>query len=240
MRTASLVIGLLALLCSGPAHAIEGEDDPLEGFNRAMFSFNDGLDRWVLEPVAKGYDVVVPDPARAVLLELLQEPARPHQQRERISAGQAAERRLRPRPLHGQHHDRPRRIPRPCDLLRPRTPRRGLRPDARRVGRAARPVPRDPAPRPDHRPRHGRCRRRFVIDPDLVLPRHRRDRRLARVRHHQLPLARARGRAERPQRFARLLHLRPQWLLATSRNRCCATRRNPTRESDDALYFPDE
>jgi phospholipid-binding lipoprotein MlaA len=62
MRTASLVIGLLAVLCAGPARATEGDDDPWEGFNRAMFSFNDGMDRWVLEPVAKGYDFVVPDP----------------------------------------------------------------------------------------------------------------------------------------------------------------------------------
>jgi phospholipid-binding lipoprotein MlaA len=62
MRTASLVIGLLAIVCAGTAWAGDGEEDPWEGFNRAMFSFNDGLDRWVLEPVAKGYDFVVPDP----------------------------------------------------------------------------------------------------------------------------------------------------------------------------------
>ena len=61
MRTASLVIALLAALCAAPAGAQE-DDDPWEGFNRAMFSLNDGLDRWVLEPVAKGYDFVTPDP----------------------------------------------------------------------------------------------------------------------------------------------------------------------------------
>ena len=61
MRTASLVIALLAALCAGPAWA-EEDDDPWEGFNRTMFSFNDGLDRWVLEPVAKGYDFITPDP----------------------------------------------------------------------------------------------------------------------------------------------------------------------------------
>lgn len=41
----------------------EGRDnDPLEGFNRAMFSFNDTADRWALKPVARGYRAVTPDP----------------------------------------------------------------------------------------------------------------------------------------------------------------------------------
>lgn len=34
--------------------------DPLEGFNRAMYSFNDTLDRYFLRPVAKGYRYVTP------------------------------------------------------------------------------------------------------------------------------------------------------------------------------------
>ena len=49
MRTASMVMALLAALCAGPAWARKTHD-PWEGFNRAMFSFNDGLDHWVLEP----------------------------------------------------------------------------------------------------------------------------------------------------------------------------------------------
>ncbi len=36
--------------------------DPWQGFNRAMFSFNDTLDRWFLKPLAKGYKAVMPDP----------------------------------------------------------------------------------------------------------------------------------------------------------------------------------
>lgn len=36
--------------------------DPFEPFNRGIFSFNEGLDRWVLEPVAIGWDTVMPDP----------------------------------------------------------------------------------------------------------------------------------------------------------------------------------
>lgn len=44
------------------------EPDPLEPMNRVVFGFNDHVDRWVVEPVARGYDRVVPDPVeRAVL-----------------------------------------------------------------------------------------------------------------------------------------------------------------------------
>ncbi|MBR7800810.1 VacJ family lipoprotein [Undibacterium sp. FT137W] len=36
-------------------------DDPLEGFNRSMFSFNESLDESVLKPSAKAYQAVTPD-----------------------------------------------------------------------------------------------------------------------------------------------------------------------------------
>jgi phospholipid-binding lipoprotein MlaA len=38
--------------------------DPIEPWNRAMFQFNDKLYFWVLKPVARGYNVVVPEPVR--------------------------------------------------------------------------------------------------------------------------------------------------------------------------------
>src|SRR5262249_26000573 len=38
------------------------EYDPWQGFNRKIFPFNDTLDEWVLEPVAKGWDYVTPKP----------------------------------------------------------------------------------------------------------------------------------------------------------------------------------
>ena len=37
------------------------EYDPWEGFNEKMFDFNRRLDRYVLKPIAKGYNFVVPD-----------------------------------------------------------------------------------------------------------------------------------------------------------------------------------
>lgn len=56
----------LLVLTSIPAHyssaSTEARTDPWQGFNRAMFNFNDRLDRWFLQPLAKGYKAVTPDP----------------------------------------------------------------------------------------------------------------------------------------------------------------------------------
>ena len=38
--------------------------DPWESYNRAMFAFNDGVDRAIVRPLAEGYVAVVPSPAR--------------------------------------------------------------------------------------------------------------------------------------------------------------------------------
>lgn len=49
------------------APAVAGQQttrDPLQGFNRKVFVFNDHLDRWILKPVAKGYDRVTPEPVQ--------------------------------------------------------------------------------------------------------------------------------------------------------------------------------
>ena len=50
----------LLLAFSQPATAAT-EEDPWEGFNRAMFSFNDAIDGAILKPVAKGYKAVTPN-----------------------------------------------------------------------------------------------------------------------------------------------------------------------------------
>ncbi len=36
--------------------------DPWQGFNRAIFTFNDTIDRWFLKPLTKGYKAITPDP----------------------------------------------------------------------------------------------------------------------------------------------------------------------------------
>ena len=55
--------GLLLAVLLSPGVVMAGSDqaDPLEGYNRVMFSFNDKADQWVLKPVAKGYRYVMPD-----------------------------------------------------------------------------------------------------------------------------------------------------------------------------------
>jgi ABC-type transporter lipoprotein component MlaA len=44
----------------------DGNDpaDPFEGFNRAMFAVNEGLDKVAIKPVAQGYDAVTPLPVK--------------------------------------------------------------------------------------------------------------------------------------------------------------------------------
>ncbi|MGJ3242251.1 MAG: MlaA family lipoprotein [Opitutales bacterium] len=48
----------------GPEEETAPVSDPLEGFNRSVFRFNDLLYRNVLDPVADGYDWLMPDPAQ--------------------------------------------------------------------------------------------------------------------------------------------------------------------------------
>lgn len=40
--------------------------DPLEGFNRLMFGFNDFLDTWIMVPIAKAYRFIMPETIRVM------------------------------------------------------------------------------------------------------------------------------------------------------------------------------
>ncbi len=63
-RLATLsAIALMAVLQAGCATS-GNPRDPIEGFNRAVFAFNDGLDKALIKPVAQGYVAVLPQPAR--------------------------------------------------------------------------------------------------------------------------------------------------------------------------------
>lgn len=59
VAVALVVAGLL----SGCA-SLGNPKDPIEGFNRAMFAFNEGLDSAIIKPVATGYEAVLPSPVR--------------------------------------------------------------------------------------------------------------------------------------------------------------------------------
>lgn len=63
-----LTLGAGAIL-AGCASTTDGQrtsqiDDPFEGTNRAVFSFNNAVDDAVIHPVVKGYRAVVPKPGR--------------------------------------------------------------------------------------------------------------------------------------------------------------------------------
>jgi phospholipid-binding lipoprotein MlaA len=67
MLAKSLVTLALAASLSGAAIAGDNPNDPAEGWNRAMFSVNEGLDMVIAKPLAQGYDYVAPLPVRAVV-----------------------------------------------------------------------------------------------------------------------------------------------------------------------------
>jgi phospholipid-binding lipoprotein MlaA len=61
-----LEIGLIltALGMLGGCATSGNPKDPLEGYNRVMFEFNEGVDKVILKPVATGYKAVMPEIAR--------------------------------------------------------------------------------------------------------------------------------------------------------------------------------
>lgn len=61
----TILVSALGML-NGCATAgnLSNPKDPIEGFNRAMFAFNDSVDKAVVKPVAQGYVLVVPSPLR--------------------------------------------------------------------------------------------------------------------------------------------------------------------------------
>lgn len=70
-RTGKFVLILLVLLLAGCATQqttlTDPERDPWEGYNRNIHAFNMGFDKYLLRPVATGYDRVMPDaPQRGV------------------------------------------------------------------------------------------------------------------------------------------------------------------------------
>ncbi len=63
----SLLLTLTIALTTASCASVNGpspEYDPFESYNRAMFSFNDAVDRTVIKPVAAAYRDYVPSPIR--------------------------------------------------------------------------------------------------------------------------------------------------------------------------------
>ncbi len=60
----SAALALMFAAIAGGCASSNTPGDPFEGFNRAMFGFNEGVDNAVLKPIATGYRAVMPEPAR--------------------------------------------------------------------------------------------------------------------------------------------------------------------------------
>lgn len=61
-RTLILLMVVSSTACTtlqGP----ENPDDPYESYNRSMFAFNEGADKYVIKPIAEGYNYVMPEVA---------------------------------------------------------------------------------------------------------------------------------------------------------------------------------
>lgn len=58
----AFIAAACALVLGGCAGA--NSKDPLEGYNRAIFSFNEGVDKFALKPIAQGYEAAFPLPGR--------------------------------------------------------------------------------------------------------------------------------------------------------------------------------
>lgn len=60
---AAKIVPVIATVAAvtGSSLSLAAEDDPWEGFNRAIFRFNDTLDTYALKPIAEGYQKIAPD-----------------------------------------------------------------------------------------------------------------------------------------------------------------------------------
>jgi phospholipid-binding lipoprotein MlaA len=67
MRTAALALAAASLATGCATGPDRKPGDPLEPMNRAIFNFNDALDRTVAVPIAKGYQKVTPQPLRQAI-----------------------------------------------------------------------------------------------------------------------------------------------------------------------------
>ncbi len=74
---ALLCLPALALLAGCATTGPKTPGDPYEGFNRKMWSFDRGLDKAVMKPVAKGYISVMPTPIRHGLSNMLENVSEP-------------------------------------------------------------------------------------------------------------------------------------------------------------------
>lgn len=62
-----IVIAIILCMGFSLAHAEDATHDPYERYNRVMFSVNEKADRYILQPIARGYRAVTPKPVRTAI-----------------------------------------------------------------------------------------------------------------------------------------------------------------------------
>ncbi len=67
LRRLAFLFAVAALLggCAPTSELLRDDPDPFEGFNRAIFAFNEAADKAVIKPVAQAYQAVLPGPVNA-------------------------------------------------------------------------------------------------------------------------------------------------------------------------------
>lgn len=57
------LIGIISIFLSSCAtlDGPENPDDPFESYNRSMFAFNEGVDKYAFKPAAQGYEFIMPN-----------------------------------------------------------------------------------------------------------------------------------------------------------------------------------
>lgn len=65
IRWAPAPVALAMVLAGCSTVRTPSPTDPLEGVNRTIFTFNDTVDRYTLQPIAKGYQWALPQPVRS-------------------------------------------------------------------------------------------------------------------------------------------------------------------------------
>ncbi len=62
LKVTLVTVAIVALAGCASTNGYNDPRDPLEGFNRVMFEFNEILDKVLMKPLAKGYRAVMPAP----------------------------------------------------------------------------------------------------------------------------------------------------------------------------------
>ena len=68
LRVATMIGAIVALSACGSSGVVPANNsDPAEGFNRAMHTFNKGVDTAVVRPLSKGYEYAVPETVKYIV-----------------------------------------------------------------------------------------------------------------------------------------------------------------------------